>query len=129
MIKYLTSKCEAPSSKPSAGEKKKKPPRVALGHPWPEPGTVWQEPKATRGVVLPMAHQEGRDQARAQEGGCGPSRLHTAGEPLTCEHVVILIHAVQRQPFVQLMELLGIQHMTLPVGIACRESRRRRPMI
>lgn len=38
---------------------------------------------------------------------------------LTCEHVVVLIHIVQLQPFIQLVELVGVQHLALPVRIAC----------
>ena len=42
---------------------------------------------------------------------------------LTREHIVILIHVVQLQAFVQLLEFIGVQHLTFPVWVAWGESR------
>lgn len=42
---------------------------------------------------------------------------------LTCEHIIIFVHVVQLQTFVQLMEFIRVQHLTLPVCVACGESR------
>ena len=68
---------------------------------------------------------------RRQEPNKSPARAIGAhpcpqqdGDPgtLTSEHVVILIDAVGLETLIQLMQLLGRQHLPLPMGIACRQE-------
>lgn len=39
-------------------------------------------------------------------------------QPLTCENVVIAVHLVELDALVQKLQLLGRQHLALPVGVA-----------
>lgn len=68
--------------------------------------------------------------ARVEPGGGGslpkpkPHRIKAQGSStqlpwtLTREHIVIFIHVVQFQAFVQLLEFIGVQHLTFPVWVA-----------
>lgn len=41
---------------------------------------------------------------------------------LTCEHIIVSVDLVQLKSFVKFMKLIWIQHLTLPVGIACKAN-------
>lgn len=49
----------------------------------------------------------------------GSSRERAA---LTCEHIIVAVDFVQLKSFIKFMELVWIQHLTLPVGIACKAN-------
>lgn len=57
---------------------------------------------------------------------CRPRR-RWAPRGLTREHVVVLVHAVQPQPLVQSVQLVGAQHLALPVGVAWGTAERSGP--
>lgn len=46
------------------------------------------------------------------------------GAALTCEHIIVAVDFVQLKSFIKFMELVWIQHLTLPVGIACKANTR-----
>lgn len=50
--------------------------------------------------------------------------LHLLGTLLTCEHIIVPVDLVQLKSFIKFMKLIWIQHLTLPVGIACKGSTR-----
>lgn len=91
---------------------------------WAEHGCVPQD-QAT-GVWWPLGHHQvlggGRDGA-SLGWGCIPEPTPAGARPTgTCEHIVIFIHIVQLQTLVQLVEFIGVQHLTLPVCVACRRA-------
>lgn len=44
------------------------------------------------------------------------------GEGLTCEYVVVAVHLVELYALVQNLQLLGRQHLALPVGVAWNQE-------
>lgn len=60
-------------------------------------------------------------------GGMRRPRRRWAPRGLTREHVVVLVHAVQPQPLVQSVQLVGAQHLALPVGVAWGTAERSGP--
>lgn len=100
------------------------------GHPRPRDwGTaVIRAPPSSRRHSLSVL-EGGRCQGGARGAGGSlpkpkPHRIEAHGSStqlprtLTREHIVIFIHAVQLQAFVQLLEFIGVQHLTFPVWVA-----------